>query len=461
MNAASKRKAVEPTEVAVSKALLSPHVEASALGSVFLDDAAYYEMVAIGLTEEYFWYDSHKRIFRAMQRLCERREKLSIVALCDELEKAKSLEAVGGAAYISSLIDGVVESDQTKQYVRILRDKYLRRRMTDMATTVTQCAADPSDSILSTISHLHDDLLKIQGGTEKASYAIAEFGADVLAKIESQMYSEREIVGLPFGIAKLDEDTTGIRETEIVVIGGYPGSGKSSFACHIARINAMRRTKVGVFSIEMTKDQLLHRLWAQSSDIPYSYLRNPKNLPGADLARLKKTVAPQVDKLPIFIDDTAKNIKEIIPRAYLWVKRDDVGLIVLDFLQRVHAPGKSEYDIVSYSIDALTEFAKITGVPIIVLSQLTRAEDKKKAANTVPTMQQLRSSGRIEQNAHLILFTHRPEDDEGNPTGEDLIVIAKQRAGKKGRIKCAFDGQSQRWEERPGAVAETERMVWR
>ena len=98
MNAASKRKAVEPTEVAVSKALLSPHVEASALGSVFLDDAAYYEMVAIGLTEEYFWYDSHKRIFRAMQRLCERREKLSIVALCDELEKAKSLEAVGGAA---------------------------------------------------------------------------------------------------------------------------------------------------------------------------------------------------------------------------------------------------------------------------------------------------------------------------------------------------------------------------
>jgi replicative DNA helicase len=241
----------------------------------------------------------------------------------------------------------------------------------------------------------------------------------------------------------------------------HHNSGKSSFACHIARINAMRRTKVGVFSIEMTKDQLLHRLWAQSSDIPYSYLRNPKNLPGADLARLKKTVAPQVDKLPIFIDDTAKNIKEIIPRAYLWVKRDDVGLIVLDFLQRVHAPGKSEYDIVSYSIDALTEFAKITGVPIIVLSQLTRAEDKKKAANTVPTMQQLRSSGRIEQNAHLILFTHRPEDDEGNPTGEDLIVIAKQRAGKKGRIKCEFDGQSQRWGERPGAVAETERMVWR
>jgi replicative DNA helicase len=450
--------ATKQPEPSLADILIASQVEAAALGSVFLDDAAYYEIVTAGITEEHFGMDSHRRIFRAMQQIAERREVVSIVAVCDELEKAKALRAVGDAAYLSSLVDAVTESDRVGQYVKILKEKYLRRKVLHIAETVQQCVIDPSDSISSIISFAHDDLLTLQGGAEKASYSIKEFSAGVIAKIKEQLYSEQEIVGLPFGIGQLDQDTTGIRETEIVVVGGYPGSGKSSFGCGVARYNAMRRTKVGIFSIEMTKDQLLQRFWAQSSDVPYSHLRNPKNLPVADLARLERDIIPAVDKLPILIDDTAKHIKEIIPRAHLWVKRDHVGLIVLDFLQRVHAPGKSEYDIVSYSIDALTEFAKVTGVPIMVLSQLTRAEDKKKAANTVPTMQQLRSSGRIEQNAHLILFTHRPEDDDGNPNGEDLIVIAKQRAGKKGRIKAQFDGSSQTWGERPGA---TERMVWR
>jgi replicative DNA helicase len=452
-------KTAKPAEIEpIIESLISRHVEAAALGLVFLGDAAYYEMVTAGLTEEYFGLDSHRRIFRAMQLIAERREVVSIVAVSDELEKAKSLRAVGDAPYLSSLLDGINDSN-VSQHIKILKEKYLRRKTLRISDTMRECVVDPSDSIHSIISYAQDDLLTLQGGADKASYAIKDFDAAVIEKIREQLYSEQAIVGMPFGIKQLDEDTTGIRDAEVIVVGGYPASGKSSFAINVARVNALRKTKVGVFSIEMPKDHLLLRLWAQSSDIPYSCLRNPKNLPAHDLAKLERDVAPSVAKLPILIDDSAKHIKEIIPRAHLWVKRDDVGLLVLDFLQRVHAPGKTEYDIVSYAIDALTEFAKVTGVPIIVLSQLTRSEDKKKAASTIPTMQQLRSSGRIEQNAHLVLFTHRPEDDEGNPTGEDLIVIGKQRAGKKGRVKCLFDGQSQRWEERPGVV--TERMVWR
>jgi len=248
-----------------------------------------------------------------------------------------------------------------------------------------------------------------------------------------------------------------MRAGDFIPVGGYPGSAKTAFACNVARINAQRGTPVGFFSIEMMKDQLLHRFWAQASDISYSKLRNPKNLYRQELLELEQKWMPEVRQWPIKIDDSAKDIEEIIPRAHLWVRRYGVKLIIVDFLQRVHAPGKGEYEIVSYAADALTEFAKTTKVPVLCLSQLTRAEDKRNAANSVPNMQMLRSSGRIEQNAHLVLFTHRPEDERGEPTGEDLIIVGKQRAGVRGRIKAYFHGASQRWEERP-TPATTQQM---
>jgi replicative DNA helicase len=423
-------------------------VESSALGVVFLRDTAFYEMVAVGLKADFFHLDSHRRIFRSIERIVSRKERPSIVAVCDELEKQKELERIGGASYLSALVDGVESGDQLGQYVEILREKYLRRKTIQLGNTLIQCSVDVSDPIKFTLANVQDELLQLQSGSSDAGAEIKDFDAEVLRKLEEQMYSDQTTVGLPFGIAELDDSTTGIRETEFVPVAGIPGSGKTSFAVHVARVNAEQGTPVGVFSIEMTKEQILHRLWAQASEIPYSMLRNPKTLPRTDLVWLQRELAPRVRKWPITIDDRSKDISEIIPRSYLWIKRKGVKLIIVDFLQRIHAPGRTEYEIVSHSADALTEFAKATGVPILCLSQLSRSEDKRNAANLVPTIQQLRSSGKIEQNAHLVIFTHRPEDDNGNPTGEDMLVIGKQRAGQRGRIKAYFNGASQRWEGR-------------
>lgn len=428
-------------------------VERSVLGIILQRDSAYYELVAAGLQDDFFFFDAHRRIFRSIQRLIAEHKEPTIIALCDELEGKKELEAIGGVGYLGDLMDGTPEPSSLAQYVELLREKYLRRRMIYLATSVLATAPDLSESVDWTISSLQDDLLRLQGAVAHEGYAIKDFDLEVLATLKEQAYSAEMTVGLPFGIRELDEHTTGIRAGEFIPLGGIPASGKTAFACNVARVNAERRTPVGVFSIEMTKDQLLHRFWAQASDIPYSALRNPKDLHSVALRELEQHWMPIVREWPIKIDDQSKDIQEIIPRAHLWVRRHGVKLIIVDFLQRIHAPGKSEYEIVSYAADALTEFAKTTGCPILCLSQLTRSEDKKGAANAVPTMQMLRASGRIEQNAHMVLFTHRPEDDSGHCTGEDLIIVAKQRAGVKGRIKAYFHGSSQRWEERPIAEA--------
>jgi replicative DNA helicase len=431
----------------------APDVERTVLGVILLKDSSFYEMIAYGLTVECFSLDSNRRIFRTMERLAALKKQSDLVTVCDELENQKELRTVGGPGYVASLVDGVSDYGSIKQHVDILREKCLRRQLIKLAVSAQNSAIDLSDPIKFTTAGLLDDLLRLQGDVTRDGYSIHEFDQEALAEIKEQMQSAQEIVGLPFGIRELDEITTGMRAGDFIPVGGYPGSAKTAFACNVARINAQRGTPVGFFSIEMMKDQLLHRFWAQASDISYSKLRNPKNLHRQELLELEQKWMPEVRQWPIKIDDSAKDIQEIIPRAHLWVRRYGVKLIIVDFLQRVHAPGKGEYEIVSYAADALTEFAKTTRVPVLCLSQLTRAEDKRNAANTVPNMQMLRSSGRIEQNAHLVLFTHRPEDDRGDPTGEDMIIVGKQRAGVRGRIKAYFHGSSQRWEERSGTTA--------
>jgi replicative DNA helicase len=148
------------------------------------------------------------------------------------------------------------------------------------------------------------------------------------------------------------------------------------------------------------------------------------------------------------IDDQARTIEEIIPRAHLYIRKHGIKLIAIDYLQLIEAPGEKEYDKVSAASDAIWWLEKSTQVPIILLSQLSRPEGRNRGATPPPSLHMLRSSGKIEQNAHNVLLLHRGYDDDGAPTGEDLIVIAKQRAGLVGRVKATFNGASQRWEDR-------------
>jgi replicative DNA helicase len=227
----------------------------------------------------------------------------------------------------------------------------------------------------------------------------------------------------------------------------HHNSAKTAFALNVCRTAAKSGYPVAFFSLEMTKEQLILRLFAQESDISYSKLRNPKNL-FRDERRQLDFWKEHVDALPLLIDDRARTIEEIIPRAHLYVRQHGVKLIAIDYLQLIEAPGDKEYDKVSAASDAIWWLERSTQVPILVLSQLSRPEGRNRGANQPPSLHMLRSSGKIEQNAHNVLLLHRGYDDDGAPTGDDLIIIAKQRAGLVGRVKAHFNGPSQRWEER-------------
>lgn len=429
----------------------SPDTERSVLGAMVLDPNVLYAMQSLGLKADHFHFDSNRRIYRVIEFICSERRPFDIRILCEELNKRKELEAVGDMAYVSSLIDGVPDRSLDYQgvmqaYFGILHEHYLRRRVIEIAKRATDCAHDASDPIKWTMGGVHEDILKLQGDTVKEGELVKEFSGAVLEEITGQMYLDRTTIGIPFGIDELDEVTTGMRPGEMTLCGGYPAAGKSAFAVDVAR-KVSRNNAVVIFSIEMPKNDVVLRLLAQESGISYAKLRNPRHLASSERRELDAW-RTSIDKLNLIIDDEARHIDEIIPRAYLYIRRHGIKLIVIDFLQLITAPGKGEYEVVSYTADALTKFAKQTKVPILALSQLTRPDDKKNLANVMPTLGMLRSSGHLEQNAHLVLFVYHPEDERGDPTGQDLILISKQRAGVKGHIKCFFDVRTQTWTER-------------
>jgi replicative DNA helicase len=427
----------------------APDVEKSVLGTIFLSELAYHEMVNHGLQVDYFYFDSNRRIFRVVQQLCQAKQPLDLLAVIDELDRRKEAAAVGGIAYLSSLCEGTLDGavDMAK-WVEILREKWMRRQAIAAANRLAACALDPSDSIRYSIGGTTEDLLKIQGETcESEAGFVAESTAEVLAEVKELMYLEREVIGLSYGIPELDAATTGLRKSEITTVGAYPGAGKTAFALNVCRKAAESGVPSLFFSMEMTRSQLILRLIADVSDIGFAKLRDPRNLHSSEFRQLQHWI-DLINQLPIVIDDKARHISEIIPRAHLHIRKHKVGLIAFDYLQLMEAPGDTEYERVTNASDAIWQLGKSTQVPILCLSQLARPENRVRGTNIVPNMHQLRSSGKIEQNTHNVLLLHRPYSEDGIPTGDDLIIIGKQRNGILGRVKARFNGPSQRWEER-------------
>ena len=321
-----------------------------------------------------------------------------------------------------------------------------------MGSRLATMASDPTDPITLTLSGASEDLLRLQGDAQEKSIAsLSDISKSVMGKVAEMMaYDPYRTIGIPFGITELDEVTSGIREAQLCVVAGWPKSGKTSFAIDTTRkvVRGEQGIPVGFFSLEMRKEELYERLLSQESQIAYSKIRKPMNLTISEYKAMER-VSEDINGWPLHIDDTATHIHEIIPRAHLMIRKHKVKLIVVDFLQRTQAPGDKEYEKVSYSANSLTAFAKSTGVPILALSQLTRPEGRKGDPNITPTVGMLRSSGLIEQNAHVVVLIHHPFDKEtGDPSGEDLLIVGAHRAGPTGKCKAFFDVKTQRWENR-------------
>ena len=452
-----KKKALVPYKQEIHEVASpsAPDAEVSVLGAIIMNEVAYQEALAFGLRSEHFAVESHRKIYYAIRELVESRRKVDQVAIANELERQKSLEVIGGVVYLSSLLDGALDfpdskiHEHVKFHIEILKEKYMRRQLINYANRTIASANDPSDPAKWIASGLQSDLLMMQGDfVETQISPIRDFSGDLMSRIEKLMHmSPDDTVGIPFGISELDETTTGMREGQLIVIGGFPKAGKSAFAIDTCRKIAKKKIPILFFSREMRREELLERIWSQESGISYFKIRKPAHLSISEFRLLQETKA-KVDEWPLYIDDTVRDIGELVPRAHLMIRKHAIKLTVLDYLQILNAPGDKPYERVTFAVNALTQLSKDTGIPMMCLSQLTSSGSDKKDLNIIPNMEMLRESQQIKMNAHLILFVYHPVDENMNPTGNDLLVIGAQRAGPTGHIKAYFDVTRQTWDER-------------
>lgn len=420
--------------------------ERSILGAILLDNKAYDEAAGAGLVAEDFSLDSHRLIYRSMERLAAASVAIDLRTLISSLRDSNNLIAVGDVGYISELVGGVPDRPSIKNYIRIAKEKAAQRSIINACNATIGRIAESSSSA-EVMDYLQDQILQIQTGTDEApAERVIKFSDAAYQSWLEVVHSTGEIIGLSTGIPGLDKDTTGIRPGEQWVIGARTGGGKTNLGLQIASASCLVGIPVGIFSLEMDRAALLQRLWAQAGAIPYRNIRHPRYLQEETIKNIERAMTT-VGKWPLFIaDEASMSLSKMVSKAKLLIRKEKVKLLIIDYVQKVRAPGKDERTQVTKISETLRTLAKDTGVPTVLLSQFSRADQNNR--NKRPTKYDFKESGSLENDAHVCLLIHRPEDDLNKPTGQDEIIIGKQRSGECG-IEHVELKNTLRFEERP------------
>lgn len=410
--------------------------EKAILGAVLLNSDSFFQCAT--LKAEDFHLSSHRAVFRAMGDLIRSGSSVDLVTLANKL--GSELPKIGDAAYLSSLLDGVPDRPSIENYVQIVSESSRRRRLMAIAETIKIQCEDGSETTADCISLATDRVLELAGTTSQKSRRISDYSADMfhrVSKIANTPLSDLPI-GLPTGIKAIDNRTTGLRPGEFWIVASYTGEGKSIFAVQIIVENVRRNVPVLLFTPEMKRTQVLARIVPQLTDgfVKGRHLRDPRHMTASQLARFEQT-QQIMDQWPLWVNDSSSVESGMLyAHAMAMVRQHKVRLVVVDYLQLVKGRGDSRYDRVSEVSNSLRELAKNADVPILAVSQIARPENREKRT---PRIFDLKESGSIEQDAHVILLPYRPQEKDGRYTGEDVIIIGKQREGPTGSIPVRFD----------------------
>jgi replicative DNA helicase len=414
--------------------------ERSILGAILLDPKAYDEAAARGLASADLSLDAHRRIYAVMQSIAESGRPIDVVTLPAELENRRELETVGGYAGVADLVSGVPDRPSIRHYVRIVKEKAALRKLIH-ACNATVAAIGEGCSSQAAIAALGERILQIQTGSDEApAQRVISFSDQVYSEWEQLANGESELIGLSTSMESLDIATTGIRKGELWVIGGRTGDGKTGLALQVAAANCRKQIPVGMFSIEMAKGDLLQRLWSQEGRIPFQTIRYPRRLATDTREQVQRAMC-DVGKWPLFVvEDSSLSIQRLLAKARLLIRQERVQLLIVDYIQLISAPARDERERLTKVSNALRSLAKDTGVPVVAISQLSRPKDGSQ--NFRPNKFHLKESGSMENDSHVIIMTYRPVDEFGNPTGEDELIIAKQRHGPVSNERVGFDSRT-------------------
>jgi replicative DNA helicase len=427
--------------------------EQSLLGSLLIDREAFFK-VSDTINPDDFYRDSHRIIFDAMIDLNNRHEPVDVLTLGNRLEELGKLQQVGGRSYLVELANAVSTAGNVVHYAQIVQKKATLRRLISAAGSIVELGHNEAEDIDVTLDGAERSLFAVSQQFLRSTFvAIKNVLADAFERIDELHRERGKLRGVPTGFGELDNLLAGLQKSDLVVLAARPSVGKTSLAIDIARNVAMKhKIPVGVFSLEMSKEQLVDRMICAEAGVDIWKLRTGRlSDRDDDFPRIGHALG-KLSEAPIFIDDTATvNIMQIRAKARRLQAEHGLGLIVVDYLQliegRRHGGDENRVQEISEISRALKQVARELSVPVLALSQLSRAVEQSKPA--IPKLSHLRDSGSIEQDADVVLFIYRKAAD-GNYRSEDLapeeknlaeIHIAKHRNGPTGMVRLYFDGQ--------------------
>ncbi len=434
----------------------SEEAEMELLGAMILQDTALYKALE-SVREEDFYFERHRKIFRAIRNLFERRSEISSVSVKEELKRSGDLEAIGGVEYLANIVESVVSPALVDEYIRIVVEKSIYRSIIDVTMDVIEKAykeSVPADELLDYAEH---KILEIrQKQVSEAFIRVGDMVQDVFTMINDLILQRRHVTGIPTGFDELDNLTSGFQPGDLVIIASRPSMGKTSFALNIMRFLGVEKgIPSAIFSLEMSREQLVMRLLSMESGVSSQALRT--GFVSQDRIPDLTEAVHRLRDAPIFIDDTPSiHILELKAKARRIVKEEGVKIVFVDYLQLVRGfRAESKVQEIAGISQALKSLAKELKIPVVALSQLSRAPEHRREDRR-PRLADLRESGSIEQDADVVLFIFRPEMYYQNPEYEGLaeIIIGKQRNGPVGTVKLAFLKDIMRFEPYAGYEAQ-------
>lgn len=433
----------------------APEIEASVLGAMLIEKEAVPKALEL-LTPSSFYLKAHRLIFESMVSLFESSEPIDTVTLYEELKKREQIEDVGGAVYLSKLSQNISSAANIEFHAKIILEKEILRGLISSSHEIARAAYSGTDDAFEILDRAERKIFEITESHLKTSFKSMDRAVrEALEYIEAIHSSSTQKFSVPTGFYELDEMLGGLQKSDLVIIAARPSMGKTALALSLARNAAIdHQVPIGIFSLEMSTMQLIIRLLCAEGRLNAHLVRTGK-LPQEEGRKLSKNVHKLINA-PIYIDDTpSQTVLEIRAKARRLKSEKNIGLIIIDYLQLMQGPSNAESREreISHISRSLKALAKELNIPVLALSQLNRSVETR--TDKRPLLSDLRESGSIEQDADVVIFLNRPEqngiknfDDENKTPTEGIaeVIIGKQRNGPTGEVRLAFIKEYARFE---------------
>jgi len=437
----------KPTKFNLGEARIPPQnieAEMSVLGSLMLDKNAIIKIADLVRPED-FYKDANKLVYETMLDLYEEREPIDILSLSNKLEEKKQLEKIGGASYLTEIVNAVPTASNVIHYAKVVQKKSLLRKLITAASDIVELGYEEAEDVEKVLDEAEQKLFKVSQKYVKADFVpLKTYLESAFNRIDELHKGDKELRGVPSGFADLDNVLAGFQKSDLVIIAARPSIGKTALALDIARnVAVKKKIPVGIFSLEMSSDQLVDRMLAAQGKVDAWRMRTGhlvSNDREDDFAKLGEAMGA-LSEAPIFIDDAASaNVMEMRTMARRLQAEHNLGLIIIDYLQLMQGRSTdNRVQEVSEISRSLKQLARELNIPVIALPQLNRSVESR--SPQVPKLSDLRESGSIEQDADVVMFLYREDREKPDTPNKNVIqvIVAKHRNGPLGTANLYFN----------------------